>query len=80
MEPTRTANRNTPLTDHILTNSPENVILSGVIEMRLSDLLLKNNVSLEIKRTLQNFTKVVQVNENLPRSNFCPKTKMNKVP
>ena len=38
MEPTRTTTKHTKtLIDHILTNSPEKVIQSGVIEMGLSD-------------------------------------------
>ena len=37
MEPTRTTEHTKTLTDHILTNSPEKVIQSGVIEMGLSD-------------------------------------------
>ena len=34
-EPTRTTKRTETLTDHILTNSPEKMIKSGTIEMRL---------------------------------------------
>ena len=37
MEPTKTAYHTKALIDHILTNSPEKFIQSGVIEMGLSD-------------------------------------------
>lgn len=37
MEPTRTVEHAKTLTDHILTNCPQKLIQSGIIEMGLSD-------------------------------------------
>ena len=59
---TRTTDRTKTLIDHILTNSAEKVIQSGVIEMGLPDqwahLFYKKNVAFETKWTLRNIYKV----------------------
>ena len=64
-KPTRTTKHTKTLIDHILTNSPEKIIQSGVIEMGLSDQEKRHR---ETKRAQRNF---IQVNEKLLRSNFC---------
>ena len=65
-EPTKTTKRTETLTNHILTNSPEKIIKSGTIEMRLclwAHLLYQKNVTFEIKQTLQNINKVNDITE-----------------
>ena len=75
MEPTRTTEHTKALIDHILTNSPEKVIQSGVTEMGLPDHelvycsrktpLLKLNKHYEISfRLMKNYSDVIFVDKS----------------
>ena len=74
MEPTRTLDHTKTLTDHILSNSPEKVIQSGVIKVGLSDhelvytsrktSLLKLNEHYEVSfRSMKNYSDEIFVDK-----------------
>lgn len=80
VRPKKTTEWTKTLIQHILANSPDSLIQSGVIEMGSSDHELiycsKKNAFFEMKWALRDFSKV---QENFPRWSFCRKIKINKV-